>query len=415
MSILKTLTINGTTYSVTPVVPASSVTLYESEWVQNGDVYSQVVEVPGVTPTTKVDLQPTSEQLAEFHYKVLAFVAENAGGVVTVYSIGDKPADDHTIQITKTEVAGAAIIRGNTVGTTMPQPDWNQTDPNAADYIRNKPDISGGTGGAGVLIVTLDGGIASHTSEQIYNHVQAGGTVYIDRDGWQDALNSCDAHTARFQYVSAEDGSAEEVCIYEDGSYDLFSGAFVSMPTGYLALTGEDRFVCLEAADPVYDDDRGEQRYYDTLNLYGDNNAPVRITNVAPGAAPYHAVNKAQMDAATKLYRHQITLSGNDDYIYLDGCECDPYIHIEIYNRNPNAMTVSDIVNGGHIPFVTCLPFYADDYDGRFSGRCAPLYFDADNGIIRIVIAPLNGENSGDYDLQIPMNYFYVNDTVTEI
>lgn len=33
-------------------------------------------------------------------------------------------------------------IRGNTVGTTMPRPDWNQTDPKKADYISNKPDVS---------------------------------------------------------------------------------------------------------------------------------------------------------------------------------------------------------------------------------------------------------------------------------
>ena len=32
-------------------------------------------------------------------------------------------------------------IRGNTVGTTMPRPDWNQTDPKKADYIANKPDL----------------------------------------------------------------------------------------------------------------------------------------------------------------------------------------------------------------------------------------------------------------------------------
>lgn len=32
-------------------------------------------------------------------------------------------------------------IRGSTVGTTMPRPDWNQTDPKKADYIFNKPDI----------------------------------------------------------------------------------------------------------------------------------------------------------------------------------------------------------------------------------------------------------------------------------
>lgn len=147
MSILNTLTVNGTTYKVAPVVPASSVTLLASKWQGDGDKYSQVVEVPEVTANTKVDLQPTSEQLIEFHYKVLAFVAENDGGTVTVYAIGDKPTDNHTIQITKTEVKGNGKIRGNTVGTTMPRPDWNQTDPTKADYIRNKPEFSGDSNG----------------------------------------------------------------------------------------------------------------------------------------------------------------------------------------------------------------------------------------------------------------------------
>lgn len=140
MGILKTLTINGVQYAVTPIVPADSVTLLASAWEGDGDAYSQVVEVPGVTAHTKIDLQPTAEQLAEFHYKVLAFVAENDNGTVTVYSIGDKPANDHTIQITKTEVLGTGLIRGNTVGTSMPRPDWAQTDSRKADYIYNKPD-----------------------------------------------------------------------------------------------------------------------------------------------------------------------------------------------------------------------------------------------------------------------------------
>lgn len=139
---LKTLTVNGVTYKATNTVPTDSVTLLASDWKGDGEVYSQVVEVPGVTAHTKVDLQPTSEQLAEFHYKILAFVAENEGGIVTVYSIGDKPDGDHTIQITKTEVEGTGKIRGNTVGTTMPRPDWNQTDPTKADYIKNKPRYS---------------------------------------------------------------------------------------------------------------------------------------------------------------------------------------------------------------------------------------------------------------------------------
>lgn len=34
-----------------------------------------------------------------------------------------------------------SVIRGNTVGTPMPRPDWNQSDPKKADYILNKPNI----------------------------------------------------------------------------------------------------------------------------------------------------------------------------------------------------------------------------------------------------------------------------------
>lgn len=139
MGIMRTLTINGVKYDVIPVVPATSVTLLANAWVGEGCAYSQVVAVPEATPHTKVDLQPTSEQLEEFHYKTLAFVAENEGGVVTVYSIGDKPTGDHTIQTTLTEVKAEGKIRGNTVGTTMPQPDWNQDDSTKADYIKNKP------------------------------------------------------------------------------------------------------------------------------------------------------------------------------------------------------------------------------------------------------------------------------------
>lgn len=141
MSVMRTLTINGVKYDVTPVVPASSVTLLADAWVGNGDKYSQVVELEGVTAHTKVNLQPTPEQLVEFQNEVLAFVAENEGGVVTVFAIGDKPTGDYTIQTTLKEVEATGKIRGNTVGTTTPRSDWNQDDPHKADYIMNKPTI----------------------------------------------------------------------------------------------------------------------------------------------------------------------------------------------------------------------------------------------------------------------------------
>jgi hypothetical protein len=104
MAILKTLTINGTVYTLTPTVPTASVTLIASAWTGSDHHYSQVVNIPGVTPYTKVDLLPTAEQLAEFHTKSVGFVAENEDGRVTVCAIGDKPTSNYTIPVTLTEV-----------------------------------------------------------------------------------------------------------------------------------------------------------------------------------------------------------------------------------------------------------------------------------------------------------------------
>ncbi len=79
-------------------------TLLANRWVGNASPYSQVVEIEGVTENTQVDLTPSAEQLAVFHEKDLAFVTENDGGVVTVYAVGQKPANNYTIQVTMKEV-----------------------------------------------------------------------------------------------------------------------------------------------------------------------------------------------------------------------------------------------------------------------------------------------------------------------
>lgn len=80
------------------------ITLLADAWVGAISPYSQVVEIAGVTENSKVDLTPSAEQLAVFHEQDLALVTENDGGVVTVYAIGQKPTQNHTIQITITEV-----------------------------------------------------------------------------------------------------------------------------------------------------------------------------------------------------------------------------------------------------------------------------------------------------------------------
>ena len=85
----------------------SSVTLYANKWEQAADNrWLQVVEVRNavITANSKVDLQPSPEQLSIFHEKDLAFVTENEDGVVSVYCIGQVPQNDYTIQTTVTEV-----------------------------------------------------------------------------------------------------------------------------------------------------------------------------------------------------------------------------------------------------------------------------------------------------------------------
>lgn len=81
------------------------VTLRANAWVGQNSLYSQVVDIAGVTENSQVDLTPSVEHLAIFHEKDLAFVTENEDGVVTVYAIGQMPTNDYTIQVTITEVS----------------------------------------------------------------------------------------------------------------------------------------------------------------------------------------------------------------------------------------------------------------------------------------------------------------------
>ena len=80
------------------------VTLLASKWVGSDHLYSQVVNIDGITENSQVDLTPSVEQLVVFYEKDLTFVTENDGGVVTVYAIGQKPTNDYVVQITVTEV-----------------------------------------------------------------------------------------------------------------------------------------------------------------------------------------------------------------------------------------------------------------------------------------------------------------------
>ena len=90
------------------VLPTPASVYLDTNWQQADDLrYYQVVTVQNatITPRSKVDLQPSAEQLTIFHEKDLAFVAENDNGVVSVYCVGQVPQNPYTLQVTVTEVA----------------------------------------------------------------------------------------------------------------------------------------------------------------------------------------------------------------------------------------------------------------------------------------------------------------------
>lgn len=91
----------------TPSKPAKigTVTLRASAWAGENNLWSQVVNIEGVTANSQVDLTPSAEQLIAFYEKDIAFVTENEDGVVTVFAIGQKPTSDYTLQVTITEVS----------------------------------------------------------------------------------------------------------------------------------------------------------------------------------------------------------------------------------------------------------------------------------------------------------------------
>lgn len=82
----------------------SNVTLLSNLWQGETSPYHQVVTIPGATKNSKVDLNPTVEQLNIFHNKDISFVVENDEGTITIYCIGQKPTNDYDMQVTITEV-----------------------------------------------------------------------------------------------------------------------------------------------------------------------------------------------------------------------------------------------------------------------------------------------------------------------
>lgn len=93
----------------------ASIRLLPDEWqpvldddnnpIPNRYYQSVTVNHAVITPNSKIDLQPSPEQLTIFHQKDLTFTAINRDGNVRVCVVGQKPTQEYTMQATVTEVA----------------------------------------------------------------------------------------------------------------------------------------------------------------------------------------------------------------------------------------------------------------------------------------------------------------------
>lgn len=84
------------------VIPA---TLTAENWTGDASPYRQAVTVPSGTANSKVDVQADADALdALTAAGVTAIYVENVGGVFAVVVLGEKPTEDITVQLTRTEV-----------------------------------------------------------------------------------------------------------------------------------------------------------------------------------------------------------------------------------------------------------------------------------------------------------------------
>lgn len=82
---------------VTISIPASG-------WSGSNNSYSQAISVNGVNANSKLDLQPTSEQIAELQNAEIILMASNNNGIVVLHSLNGKPSKDLRMQMLITDV-----------------------------------------------------------------------------------------------------------------------------------------------------------------------------------------------------------------------------------------------------------------------------------------------------------------------
>lgn len=92
------------------------------------------------------------------------------------------------------------------------------------DKIKNDIDAALAEKASKLLIVTLneDTDIMSHTSEEIYTHVQNGGTAILKYYDSYYTMTSCESYYAVFTRIGVDESYIEVYGICPDGTYENY-------------------------------------------------------------------------------------------------------------------------------------------------------------------------------------------------
>jgi hypothetical protein len=82
----------------------TTISLLATNWIDDGQLCYQDIDLNCVTGTSMVNLQPTPEQLIAWQDNGLTFTTYSSNGSVRVFAIGDLPTEDYTVQATVHEM-----------------------------------------------------------------------------------------------------------------------------------------------------------------------------------------------------------------------------------------------------------------------------------------------------------------------
>ena len=119
-------------------------------------------------------------------------------------------------------------IYGNTVGTTTPRSDWNQTDETKADYIKNKPELG--------ELATKDKVEKSDLSAEIIAQIESGASADLSDYSTTEEMNSAINAKAEETLSTVENTYATKAAL--DGKANSSHGTHVSYSTTNPVMDG---------------------------------------------------------------------------------------------------------------------------------------------------------------------------------